>query len=59
MAGNFANILSSEFCILNSSFPTGYREIRYPKMDEAKRKAESLLNSPSPSVAKSVAHVSI
>jgi indolepyruvate ferredoxin oxidoreductase len=37
----------------------GYREIRYPKMDEAKRKAEELLKPSSAPVAKSVAHVSI
>jgi indolepyruvate ferredoxin oxidoreductase len=30
----------------------GYREIRYPKMDEAKRKVEALLNTTAPSTVK-------
>jgi indolepyruvate ferredoxin oxidoreductase len=30
----------------------GYREIRYPRMDEAKRKVETLLNPSAPSTAK-------
>ena len=29
----------------------GYREVRYPKMQEAKRKVESLLNQPAKPVA--------
>jgi indolepyruvate ferredoxin oxidoreductase len=37
----------------------GYREIRYPKMDEAKRKVELLFKSGSPFIPKSAVHVSI
>ena len=30
----------------------GYREIRYPKMEETKRKVEALLNTSAPATAK-------